>query len=156
MNAPTIQGVATKPLKWYEDERGRLLEILRCDDALFKGFGQVYVTTCRPGYVKAWHAHRQQDDSLVCLAGRVRVGLYDARPESPTHGATAEFFLSPENPMVLQIPRGVYHGFEAVGEQEAWVMNVPNRPYCRDAPDEVRVDPFHNDIPFAWRATRGG
>ena len=39
------------------DERGRLMEMLRCDDPIFKGFGQVYLTTAYPGVVKAWHYH---------------------------------------------------------------------------------------------------
>ncbi|MBN1268353.1 MAG: dTDP-4-dehydrorhamnose 3,5-epimerase, partial [Kiritimatiellae bacterium] len=68
-----IEGVLIKPLKWCVDERGRLMEILRNDDEIFKGFGQVYVTTCKPGYAKAWHFHRHQEDNFVCLAGRMRV-----------------------------------------------------------------------------------
>ena len=53
-----IHGVQTKPLKVIPDERGRLMEILRCDDALFRKFGQVYMTTVYPGVVKAWHYHK--------------------------------------------------------------------------------------------------
>jgi len=55
-----IQGVQAKQLKWIPDERGKLMEVLRCDDPMFEKFGQVYVTTCYPGVVKAWHYHRNQ------------------------------------------------------------------------------------------------
>ncbi|MFH0952903.1 MAG: dTDP-4-dehydrorhamnose 3,5-epimerase family protein [Verrucomicrobiota bacterium] len=151
-----IEGVRTKPLKWHRDERGRLMEILRRDDEIFRGFGQVYVTVVNPGYVKGWHYHQKQDDSFVALQGKVRVGLYDARERSPTRGQVAEFMLSPEEPYVLQIPRGIVHGFECVGEVEAMVMNTPNEPYDRQQPDEFRIDPFKNDIPFKWHAKRGG
>ena len=48
-----IDGVRVKKLKWITDERGKLMEILRCDDPAFDKFGQVYVTTCYPGVVKA-------------------------------------------------------------------------------------------------------
>ena len=38
---PRIEGVKTKSLRLIPDERGRLLEILRADDAdLFATFGQ--------------------------------------------------------------------------------------------------------------------
>ena len=54
-----IEGVATKPLRVFPDERGRLMEILRDDDELFDRFGQVYMTTVYPGVVKAWHFHKK-------------------------------------------------------------------------------------------------
>ena len=41
----SIQGVRIKKLKVDSDERGWLIEILRCDDEIFKKFGQVYLTT---------------------------------------------------------------------------------------------------------------
>lgn len=156
MSDHPVQGVQTKKLKWHKDDRGRLMEILRCNDEIFKGFGQVYVTVVLPEVVKAWHYHKKQEDSFVALVGKVRVGLYDDREGSPTKGKTAEYFLSPEDPYVLTIPRGVFHGFECVGATEAMVMNVPNMPFDREHPDEFRLDPFKSDIPFKWNAKRGG
>jgi dTDP-4-dehydrorhamnose 3,5-epimerase len=151
-----IDGVRTKPLRWHRDDRGRLMEILRCDDEMFEEFGQVYVTVVCPGYVKGWHYHQKQDDSFAVLAGKVRVGLYDARESSPTKGVADEFILSSEDPCVLRIPRGVVHGFECMGNVEAMVLNVPNMPFNRAQPDEFRIDPFKNDIPFKWHAKKGG
>ena len=48
-----IQGVHIKHLKVAADERGWLMEILRCDDEVFQQFGQVYVTTAYP----EWSRH---------------------------------------------------------------------------------------------------
>ena len=59
-----IKGVKVKKLKIITDERGRLMEILRCDDKNFKEFGQVYMTTAYPGVVKSWHYHKKQDDKI--------------------------------------------------------------------------------------------
>jgi len=156
MTEGKIAGVRTKSLKWLRDDRGQLMEILRCNDEIFRGFGQVYVTTCKPGVVKGWHYHKLQDDSFIPLAGTLRVGLYDAREDSPTFGMAEEYILSPEDPLIVQIPRGVLHGFECISDHEAMVLNVPNMPYDHEHPDEYRTDPFDNDIPFKWNATRGG
>jgi len=52
-----IEGVKTKRLKVIPDERGFLMEMLRCDDEFYQKFGQVYLTTAYPGVVKAWHYH---------------------------------------------------------------------------------------------------
>ena len=53
-----IDGIKLKKLKFIPDERGRLMEILRCDDDLFIKFGQVYMTTTYPQVIKAWHYHK--------------------------------------------------------------------------------------------------
>lgn len=150
-----IHGVRTKQLKVIPDERGRLMEILRADDDLFIQFGQAYVTAAYPGVVKAWHYHRHQIDHFMVLKGMMKVVLYDARPESPTHNTINEFFMGDHNPMLLQIPNLVYHGFKCIGETEALVLNLPTELYNYDDPDEYRVDPHDNDIPYDWSRKDG-
>ena len=49
-----IHEAQIKRLKVIPDERGRLMEMLRSDDPIFKKFGQVYMTTAYPGVTKAW------------------------------------------------------------------------------------------------------
>ncbi len=72
-----IEGVAVKPLRVIPDERGWLMEMLRCDDDIFQKFGQVYVTVCYPSVVKAWHYHKLQTDYFVVVKGMAKVVLYD-------------------------------------------------------------------------------
>jgi dTDP-4-dehydrorhamnose 3,5-epimerase len=59
------------------------MEIMRADDELFEGFGQVYITTAYPNVVKAWHFHKRQTDKLACIKGMMKVVLFDARGDSP-------------------------------------------------------------------------
>ena len=145
-----IDGVQVKKLKPIPDERGRLMEILRCDDPFFQKFGQVYMTTAYPGVVKAWHYHKKQTDHFCCVKGMMKVVLYDDREGSPTRGEVNEFFLGEHNPILVVIPNGVYHGMKGVGTEEAIIINTPTEPYNRDDPDEYRLDPFDNDIPYDW------
>ena len=145
-----IHAVTIKPLTVIPDERGRLMELLRADDDLFKGFGQVYMTTAYPGVVKAWHYHKKQWDHFVCVRGMVKVVLYDARSASPTHREVGEFFMGEHQAILLQIPPLVYHGFKCVSDHEAIVINCPSEPYHKEDPDEYRVDPHDNDIPYDW------
>ena len=145
-----IDGVKVKRLKVIPDERGRLMEILRCDDPLFIKFGQMYMTTAYPGVVKAWHYHKLQTDSFACVKGMLKLALYDAREDSPTHGEVAEFFIGEANPCLVQIPAGVYHGFKGIGTEEAIVVNCPTEPYNREQPDEERLDAHTDEIPYDW------
>ncbi len=150
-----IEGVKVKSLRVIPDQRGRLMEVLRRDDPLFTEFGQVYVTSAYPGVVKAWHYHKLQTDNLTTLVGTVQIALYDARPGSPTHGEVNVFHTGVHNPMLVQVPPLVYHGFKNVGLEEALIMNVPTRPYQYDQPDEYRVDPHSPEVPHDWSRRDG-
>lgn len=150
-----IEGVQTKQLKVIPDERGRLMEILRADEELFIKFGQAYITTAYPGVVKAWHYHQNQTDHFVVLRGMMKIVLYDARKDSSTYKSVNEFFMGDHNALLLQIPNLVYHGFKCIGETEAMVLNLPTEVYDHQNPDEYRVDPYHNDIPYDWTGKDG-
>ncbi|MCK4223908.1 MAG: dTDP-4-dehydrorhamnose 3,5-epimerase family protein [candidate division Zixibacteria bacterium] len=150
-----IHGVATKKLKVIPDERGRLTEILRSDDELFTKFGQVYMTTAYPGVVKGWHYHKKQIDHFAVLKGMIKLVLYDNRDDSPTKGEVNEFFLGEHNPMLVKIPRLVLHGFKCISQQEAICINIPTEVYNYEQPDEFRVDPHKNDIPYDWGRKEG-
>jgi dTDP-4-dehydrorhamnose 3,5-epimerase len=150
-----IDGVKTKTLRVLPDERGRLMEILRADDELFEQFGQAYMTTAYPGVVKAWHLHKVQIDYFCVVHGMMKIALYDAREDSPTHGEVNEFFLGEHRPLVLRIPAGVYHGFKCISEHEAICLNLPTRVYDYADPDEYRL-PAHTDaIPYDWNQRDG-
>lgn len=146
-----IEGVRAKRLVLIPDERGRLMEILRCDDDIFVNFGQVYITTAYPGIVKAWHYHKLQDDFFTCIKGKIRLALYDSRENSPTYKELNEFIISLDSPILVRIPALVYHGFKCISDEEAIVINTVTKPYNHTNPDEYRVDPYNNDIAYDWR-----
>ncbi len=145
-----IEGVTIKKLKVIPDERGWLMEMLRCDDPFFQKFGQVYLTVAYPGVVKGWHYHRRQTDHFTVVSGMLKVVLYDDREGSPTRGEINEFFMGERNPMLLVIPPLVLHGMKGIGTKPGYLINVPTEPYDYDDPDEYRVHPHDNDIPYDW------
>ena len=150
-----IEGVKTKKLKVIPDERGRLMEMLRADDDLFIQFGQIYMTTAYPGVIKAWHYHKKQVDNFVVVKGMMKVVLYDNREGSKSFKEINEFFMGEYNPLLLQIPIYVYHGFKCIGESEAVVINCPTEVYQYKDPDEFRVPPHEGIIPYDWNRKDG-
>ena len=150
-----IDGVKIKKLKVIPDERGRLMEMFRSDDEFFEKFGQVDVTATYPGVVKGWHKHEVQSDNMACVAGMVKVALYDARTNSPTCGEVNQFFMGIHNPVLIHIPPGVYHGWLCVSETESLVVNCPTEKYDYENPDEQRLDPHTKDIPYDWTRKDG-
>jgi len=150
-----IEGVKTKKLKVIPDERGRLMEVLRNDEPLFEKFGQIYMTTTYPGVIKAWHYHKKQTDNVVVVKGMLKLVLYDSREDSPTKGEVKEFFVGEHNPILVQIPNSLYHGWKCVSESEAIVVNCPTEVYDYKEPDEYRLPYDSDEIPYDWFLKHG-
>jgi dTDP-4-dehydrorhamnose 3,5-epimerase len=130
------------------------MEVLREDDEIFSRFGQVYVSATYPGVVKAWHFHTRQTDNFACIAGMIKLVLVDTREGSPTRDTINEFFLGVHNPVLVQVPNLVYHGWKCISEVPSLVVNVPDEPYDRAHPDEQRIAP-HGTLPYDWSRRDG-
>lgn len=141
--ATAIDGVFVQELRWYSDQRGSLSVLLRSDQQELNGseIGQIYVTTVRPGVVKAWHRHKEQTDRMVGLRGQTLLVLMDGREDSPSYGAVVEQVLGDRHHTLVMIPPGVWHGLKCLGEEESMVLNAPSRPYSLEDPDEERAAP---------------
>ena len=150
-----ISGVKVRRLPALPDERGVLTEMLRSDDPEYPQFGQVYMTTTYQGGVKGWHYHTRQTDMISCVSGELKLALHDSREGSDTKGLVNEIFLGDANRLMVKGPSGVCHGWKCIGERAAIIINVPDQVYQYDAPDEHRIDPHDNDIPYDW-ARRDG
>lgn len=153
---PDFFGAVTD-LQWYEDGRGRLMEILRNEPMpdglggrIQLDFGQAYLTTCHRGVVKAWHHHEKQTDRMLCLSGALQIGLYDEAT-----GKTATVYSSPHRPRLVTIRPGIWHGFACVGGEEAIVLNLPDRAYDYSVPDEQRRPAHDPAIPYRWGVQDG-
>ena len=117
------------------DDRGWLAELVSAP----RPIGHVYVTTCLPGVVKAWHLHKKQTDRFILLSGRLMVGL--VKDEK----ATTHVLMPFES--VLTIEPNIWHGFSALGSEEAEVLNCTDRAY--DPSDEHRLPP--DNFEFSWK-----
>jgi dTDP-4-dehydrorhamnose 3,5-epimerase len=147
-----IDGVIVVPLKKVLNERGHLLEVQRNDEGHFPGFGQVYLTATNPGIVKAWYRHHRQIDQIALAQGTIRLALFDARETSPTQGQVQELLISDDQPVLVQIPTGVWHGFQALGTGPALLLHLNTIPFSFQDTDEDRLPSTATEIPFRWAA----
>jgi len=146
-----IEGVVTKELKQVADERGWLTEIMRSDWEHFQKFGQAYITAAYPQVVKAWHMHKNQTDNIACIKGMIKLVLYDDREKSKTKNEINEFIIGERNLLLVKIPPEVWHGFKTITEEYALVLNIPTELYHYNEPDEYRLPPNTNKIPYDWK-----
>ena len=145
-----IEGVRIVRLKKVVNARGHLTEVQRNDDEHFVGFGQAYVTCTLPGVTKAWYRHHQQIDQIALVSGAATVVLFDDRPDSPSAGRTVECALSDESPALVQIPPGVWHGFQARGPAPLYLLHLNSIPQNVGNPDEDRLPQDSTAIPYVW------
>ena len=99
-----IEGVRLIPLKQIQDERGKVMHMLRVTDPHFKKFGEIYFSCTYPGVVKGWHKHSEMTLSYAAVTGAVKVVLFDDRVSSATKGEVQEIYLTQENYCLLVVP----------------------------------------------------
>lgn len=153
-----IDGIQVRNLKVNADERGHLVEVFREDwNEYDTEPAMAYYSITYPGIVRAWHRHLEhQIDHFVCPEGRIKVGVYDDRDASPTKGELNTFVIGEHNQQVIRIPGACWHGFQAIGDESAMLINFPTKLYDYDDPDEERL-PYDTDrIPLDWEAEPHG
>ena len=143
-----IKDVLIVPLKIINDERGKIMRMLRCDDPHFKKFGEIYFSVAFPGAIKGWHVHKKMTLNYAVVEGTIKLVLYDDRKDSPTKGELMELSVGEDNYVLVQVPPGVINGFKGLGTKSAIVANCATEPH---SPDEIiRIDSFSKEIPYNW------
>jgi dTDP-4-dehydrorhamnose 3,5-epimerase len=144
-----IDGVTVKRLVRIADERGTIMKMQQSSDPEFKGFGEVYFSTVRPGVVKGWHMHPHTWLNYCVVRGMIKLVLFDDREGSATRGELAEVFMGDDNYCLVQIPPGIWNGFKGIGLGEAIVCDLTDLTHEQDSIE--RLDPHDNGlIPYDW------
>jgi dTDP-4-dehydrorhamnose 3,5-epimerase len=143
----TIDGVMVVPLRRIPDERGTIFHMLRRTDPHFVEFGEIYFTSIYRDVIKGWHRHEDMTLNYACIAGRVKLVLYDDREGSPTRGVLMERFLGPDDYSLVVIPPQVWNGMKGMSDV-AMVANCATHPH--DPSRTERLDPHDARIPYDW------
>ena len=144
-----IEGGVISKRRIIEDDRGSIRHIMKSSDAAFTKFGEVYCSTIYPGRVKGWHLHSLMTLNYCVLFGKIRFVLFDGRENSPSFGRIQVVIMSPNNHCSITVPPGVWNGFQGLGQNESFVINMTDIPH--DPFEISRMDPHDNNlIDFNW------
>lgn len=136
-----MKGVVVKSVPRYEDARGWLVELFRAD-SLPEGFSPAmgYLSVTKPGVARGPHEHHDQTDGFLFFDGAYELHLWENREGEPE--AYEILKVGRENPTFVTVPPGVVHAYRNVGDQDAMVVNVPDRLYAgwdrKEEVDEIR------------------
>ena len=136
-----IDGVRIIPKTQIIDERGKIMHMMRNDDANFTKFGEVYFSYSNPNIVKAWYLHKRMTINYVCVIGKIKLALFDDRDKSKTKGILQEIFLTTENYNLLSVPPGIWYGFKPVENKFSIIANFSDLPHD---PEEMLRKPLND------------
>jgi len=144
-----IQDVKIVKKQVINDDRGKIVHMLRNDDKNFLKFGEIYFSYVYPNMIKAWHIHKKMTLNYVAAFGKIKIVLYDDRERSETKGKIQEIFLSNENHVLVTIPPMIWNGFCSADNNVAVLAN------CSDIPhDKLEIErlPFNDPkFPYHWK-----
>lgn len=122
---------------------------MQADDAFFERFGEAYVSSVVPGMIKGWNLHTRTDANIVCIAGNIKLVLYDHRKDSSTVGTVQEVMIGRDNYNLVHIPHGVAFSWKALGDEEALIANCAT--YAYEPGECVKIDVKSGEIPYQWQ-----
>ena len=150
-SAKIITEVIIKELVTHADERGFFREVFRFRKEFEKeSVGQLSHSLVEEGIVKAWHGHKEQSQWNYVVSGKLKVVLYDNRPESLTYKEIMEFFVgNNEKLKAYYFPSGVLHGYKCL-KGPLDIIYVTSGAY--DLSDEIRIAEGDSNIGYNWLA----
>ena len=120
-----------KKLEIKEDERGKLIEIFKIPD-----FGQIFYLTSKPGVVRGDHYHTRKQEKFCVISGRAKINLRNRETNE-----LKEYYVSGEEPEVVDAIVGWTHNVENIGEDElkllVWTNEIFNPENSDTYPEKV-------------------
>lgn len=108
--------IATLDVKTKE-KNGFLIELYKDDEKTV-----VYLTAASSRAFKGYHLHTVRQSHYVCIKGKMKIIVVAGSQRE-------EYILDSASPERLLIPTNVYIGLENIGDEEAWLINLPNPSY---------------------------
>lgn len=142
-----IPGLRLVRLAPIRDERGYFSRIYCQEKFTAAGFSDPVLQsnqslTVAKGTVRGMHfqlAPHAETKFVRCVSGRIWDVAVDIREGSKTWGQWFAQELTPDNFMMMLIPEGFAHGFQAL-EDNSSLLYMVSKPYCAAAERGLRFD----------------
>ena len=127
------------------DDRGELGFV---NEFGFEGVKRFYiVSNHRQGFIRAWHAHRNESKYVMAVQGAALVGVVriDNWTEPSRSLEVARYVLSAKKPGILYIPAGYANGFMSLSG-DARLIFFSTSTLQESTADDIRYDAHYWDI----------
>lgn len=126
------------------DDRG---EVVFCNGFDMKAVRRFYrVSNHKPGFIRAWHAHKKETKFVLALSGSavvaaVKIDNWDS-PDKKS--AVHRYVLSKKKPAIMVIPAGYANGFMTLSAGTE-LMFFSDRTLEETKEDDYRYDAYYWD-----------
>lgn len=145
-----IQGLRLTQLKQISDDRGSVCHYLKSSSPVFKGFGEAYYSRVKENVIKGWKCHRRIFQNFCVPFGRIKIVVYDNRPNSSTQGIFEEIILDDaDNYFLLSMPPALWYAFKSESDGFSILANIINMPHDPDESSNLPLDT--QEISYEWK-----
>lgn len=113
------------PLNMHADARGSFTEFVRTPD-----YGQFSVNISKPHITKGEHWHHSKNEKFLVVSGKGVIRLRKVDEDE-----VVSYFVSGENPCVVDIPTGYTHNIENLGEEDMVTLMWASECFNPEKPD---------------------
>lgn len=126
------------PLKKREDDRGAFIEFLHTDCC-----GQLSINVSLPNAVKGNHWHHSKWEKFCVISGNalIKVRPLDAKGKGDLL-STKEYYVSGDNPVVIDIPPGMTHSIRNLSDNNKLVTLM----WANENFNEERPDTYFEEV----------
>lgn len=122
-------GDLSYPLNPKQDDRGRLVELIKSSSA-----GQLFFSTTKPGITRGDHFHNTKVEKFIVIQG---VGMIKLRNIVTNEVAT--YTVRGDNPEVVNIPPGYTHNISNIGLEDMVTLFWANEIFDSGHPDTYNL-----------------
>ena len=144
-----IHDVKLISLPIYQDERGKLLHMIKSDMSAFKGFGEIYFSYTNFGIIKGWYMQKKNFSNFSVLLGGIKLVIFDNRKLSKTFNLVQEINLSLSNYHLVTIPPKVWYSFKTIKGRFSILANLIDKPYKENEVKKYNIN--CKKFPYKWK-----
>jgi len=113
------------PVDMKHDDRGWLFEFIKSEKS-----GQIFISKTKPGIIRGNHHHDTKVEKFCVIKGQGLVSLRNILSDE-----IVSYEVSDEDIRIIDIPPGVTHSIENVGQDEMITIFWANEIFNQDEPD---------------------
>lgn len=126
-----------KDIEKKTDERGWLAEIVKNSDLPKKEFGQVFVTTAKPGINKGGHYHTRKHEYFCVIKGKAEITLKEL-DKNENVLSTEIVNVDEQDLKLVELLPWVWHAIENTGEEEMVLLVYVDEEFNPEDTDTFR------------------
>ena len=111
--------IILKDLKIIPTDGGNVLHALKNSESIINNFGEVYFSSIKYNFIRAWKLHTKMTLNLIVPVGMVKFVFYFENTNE-----FLEYKIGEENYYRLTVAPKIWFGFQGLNKKQNLIMNI--------------------------------